>query len=407
MFSHQTPDAYLKLAVSRIQTDPAGAVAALDEGLTRYPDDAELLQAKAVFASQFGMTDVVLEASKNWAESTNATDAWYARGRALQDSGRNEDAIEAYRRAVDVDAKNSDAWINLGSLLDDRHEHAAAIEAYDRALVETPKDEVAWSNKGNSLLALGRFDEAATCFAAVDQVPWQRRALAYAGRLDEVQALQHKAPPAQGELRQQTRAVGERRLVARYFVGAHTNPELLDHEVGELLDFAVSRVSVGRGLADGVTLLYHWMVVTIRERGADLVLCEPISGADETRVGDELTFTAFAAVQLFAQHASLGCEPEPCTAVQGVSLQIGAQGSQMVALREAPRDENDSGWRVVSELEPDGEIVELTVLRIFASLLPAGLATLPVGWRIELEDWNVARILDAEGVVRQGPALDT
>ena len=387
-----------------MEKDPEGAIAAFDEGLAHFPENGDLLQGKVVFANEFGMADVALAASKRWAEASNSSEAWYERARALQDHERTDEALAAYRRAVDVDAHNADAWINLGSLLDDRHDHADAIEAYDRALADAPDDEVAWSNKGNSLVALGRFDEAASCYSEAGAVERQRQALAYAGRVDEVRALQNKAAPRQGELREQTRDLGGRRLVARYFIGEHTNPELLDYEVGQVLDFAVSRVGIGAGIADGVTLLFHWMVVTVRERGPDLVLCEPMSGSDLNRLGDELTFTAFAAVQLFARHAVLRCDPESCNAAQRVRVQVGAiDNGRMIACRERPTDDTDSGWRLIASDgsgELEGEFVDLTVLQAFGSVVPAGLAMLPYGWRVEILDWDVARILDEHGEVK-------
>ena len=60
--------------------------------------------------------------------------------------------------------KTAAFWNNKGCSLAALGRHQEAISCYDRALALDPRDAAAWSNKGRSLAALGRREEAIRCY---------------------------------------------------------------------------------------------------------------------------------------------------------------------------------------------------------------------------------------------------
>jgi tetratricopeptide (TPR) repeat protein len=83
----------------------------------------------------------------------------YCRGCELE-SSKPEEAISAYRDALEANPEHADAHINLGRLLHESGNPGAAEEHYRRAIAARPDDPTAVFNLGVSLEDLGRFAEA-------------------------------------------------------------------------------------------------------------------------------------------------------------------------------------------------------------------------------------------------------
>lgn len=81
-------------------------------------------------------------------------------GRLLHESGRVEEAEEHYRRAVIADPESARAFYNLGVALEDQSAAAGAIEAYEAALRLDPDLAVAHFNLSRLLEAEGRQADA-------------------------------------------------------------------------------------------------------------------------------------------------------------------------------------------------------------------------------------------------------
>lgn len=81
-------------------------------------------------------------------------------GAALALAGRIDAAIEAFRRALDLDPALLDAAYNLGRALDLRGEAAAACAAFDQALRVDPRHPPTRVLRAESLKKLGRLAEA-------------------------------------------------------------------------------------------------------------------------------------------------------------------------------------------------------------------------------------------------------
>ncbi len=92
-------------------------------------------------------------------------DAWYERACDLEDDAR-DDAVAAYRRALEIDPSHAAARINLGRLLHASGDVAGAQAEYLRAVAAAPLDPIAWFNLG---VALEDGDQPASALAAYDR----------------------------------------------------------------------------------------------------------------------------------------------------------------------------------------------------------------------------------------------
>lgn len=90
-------------------------------------------------------------------------DAWYSRGRELEEDAP-ERALEAYRRAVELDPEHADAHLDLGRLLHEGDDSEGAEPHYRRAMALRPDDMVAAFNLGVALQDLERPEEAIAAY---------------------------------------------------------------------------------------------------------------------------------------------------------------------------------------------------------------------------------------------------
>lgn len=86
-------------------------------------------------------------------------EAWYERGVEIEDDDPAE-AIQAYRKALELDPDLADAHLNLGRLLHETSGAAAAEPCYRRTLAVRPDDSTALFNLGVALQDLDREHDA-------------------------------------------------------------------------------------------------------------------------------------------------------------------------------------------------------------------------------------------------------
>lgn len=90
-------------------------------------------------------------------------DDWYAWACELEESAP-EQALEAYRRVLELEPAHVDALVNLGRMLHAAGVPAAAEAHYRKALAARPDDDTALFNLGVALEDLGRSEEALTAY---------------------------------------------------------------------------------------------------------------------------------------------------------------------------------------------------------------------------------------------------
>lgn len=90
---------------------------------------------------------------------TRSADEWYNAGLLLDGSDPLE-AIECYRRAIEMDRLHADAWVNLGCLLIDGAQFLEAYAVLQEALVHCPRSALLHFNLGIACEDIARPDEA-------------------------------------------------------------------------------------------------------------------------------------------------------------------------------------------------------------------------------------------------------
>jgi tetratricopeptide (TPR) repeat protein len=97
-------------------------------------------------------------------------------GNALVERGRLDEAIDAYRRSIELAPTNADAYNNLGSLQKAQNRKDEAEAAYLTALEIDPEHINALVNLGNLRSDQGRHDEAVVLYwKAIDLNPANHR----------------------------------------------------------------------------------------------------------------------------------------------------------------------------------------------------------------------------------------
>ena len=107
--------------------------------------------------------------------------------------GRHDEAIEAYKRAIEIAPRYVDAHYNLGTLLERRGESEVALKLYRRALAINPDLVLAQSKLAALLASLGRHDEVVRLFEeALVRHPQSRKVRE---QLAEAEKLRARARP--------------------------------------------------------------------------------------------------------------------------------------------------------------------------------------------------------------------
>ena len=112
------------------------------------------------------------------------------RGVAHLHLGKYDQAIEAFKEAIEIKPGNEGAWYNLGITYGRLKKYDQAIEAYEKALKIRPDNQAAWYNLGNAHYELKKYDQAiedlkrALEFEPDDETAWANLGITY-GQLEK------------------------------------------------------------------------------------------------------------------------------------------------------------------------------------------------------------------------------
>ena len=121
--------------------------------------------------------------------------AWYNRGRAFSLLGRHEEALTCYSQVLDIDPQFFDAWEDKSNALVLLGRYEEAVACLSKVLELSPNNVVAWNNKGKALQKLGRLDEAIPCFTKALEIDplraviWDNKGIALRGLGQHQEAL--------------------------------------------------------------------------------------------------------------------------------------------------------------------------------------------------------------------------
>jgi carboxyl-terminal processing protease len=93
-------------------------------------------------------------------DETDRYNAELRLGDAMAALGKSDEAMQAYRAAVEIDPNFFGAYSNIGALHLDAGRYAEARAAYDKAVALAPDDANARYQRGTALADLGEFDAA-------------------------------------------------------------------------------------------------------------------------------------------------------------------------------------------------------------------------------------------------------
>jgi tetratricopeptide (TPR) repeat protein len=154
------------------QLDPNAPEAwkALAVGWMTYASymDAETEADKAVQFSRYGEaikaydTAIQLAAASSILDPHWDANLWLGKGGALLDQGKYDEAIQSYKKAINLEPDQSDPLVALGHVLVKQGKLDEAMSEFDKAIaLNYPYGaSKGWNGKGDTYVALGKYDEA-------------------------------------------------------------------------------------------------------------------------------------------------------------------------------------------------------------------------------------------------------
>lgn len=135
----------------------------LNRVLAVAPDDRRALVNLAILVDQRGekqqAVDILSRVIESDPNDGHAADAFGALGRILANQAMFDDAIAAYRRAIELNPENPSVYTNLSALFESMGRHDEALLLCERALTINPDcDGTRW-NLARALLATGHIEE--------------------------------------------------------------------------------------------------------------------------------------------------------------------------------------------------------------------------------------------------------
>jgi tetratricopeptide (TPR) repeat protein len=103
---------------------------------------------------------VVAYQEKNIEFNKRFINPWIRLGNVFDKQDRNQEAIGAYKKAIEIDPDNAQNWFELGNVHFKMESHARAVEAFNQAIALDPGFGWSYSNLALTLVAQGKYEEA-------------------------------------------------------------------------------------------------------------------------------------------------------------------------------------------------------------------------------------------------------
>jgi len=113
------------------------------------------------FVMDFAPTERVVPAKVKSMRTAASAAEYFARGVALEEDPRSQlEAIESYKKVIELEPSHAAAYINLGTLYYNRQDYAQAESHYRKAVEVDPRYALAYFDLGNVLDETDRVEEA-------------------------------------------------------------------------------------------------------------------------------------------------------------------------------------------------------------------------------------------------------
>jgi tetratricopeptide (TPR) repeat protein len=125
------------------------------------------------FVMDFAERDVIESPNVRAMRAAETAADFFARGVSLEeDPGTQLEAIENYKKCVELDPLHAAAYINLGTLFYNRHDYQQAERFYRKAIEVDPRYALAYFDLGNVLDETGRLPDAIRAYeSAISLAP--------------------------------------------------------------------------------------------------------------------------------------------------------------------------------------------------------------------------------------------
>ena len=158
-----------------------------DEAISAYRKSAELNGSKKADAwlaaghllERHGRHNESVEAFDQALQSIPASEVeeqafvWEIKAMSLEDAGRREEALQAYKRITELEPQNAIAWWRMAALLKEERKYNQSLQAYDMVLElqsQFMEEARAWMGKGDILNETGRREEAMAAYSMVLEI---------------------------------------------------------------------------------------------------------------------------------------------------------------------------------------------------------------------------------------------
>lgn len=174
----------------------------------------------------------------------------------------------------------------------------------------------------------------------------------------------------------------------------------LERQANSLLELLDMLQLSGEELRDGETVQFGWVLLTLVQRGDELVVHEPdFDGDPFTELREDLTASLTVTTEQAQLLGRLGLRSEPARFQQNVVIGKDCLQQRRVYLEhKQPVTPNDSGWYIgpVEGTPQEFESIHVyQLLRLRPSLLQA--LTLPPGYLVVFDGDEIKAVLDERG----------
>ncbi len=129
------------------------------------PADAEGWIAKGVALRNLDRYEEAISAYDNALKLDPFNpDSWIKKSYALAKLARYNESLECASQAINLNSSLKSAWFNKGSVLTFMGKFNESLEAFDKALELDKSDEDIWSHRGYVLKRMHRYNESLICF---------------------------------------------------------------------------------------------------------------------------------------------------------------------------------------------------------------------------------------------------